>query len=213
MGTVFAHPCPEEGWGAVMSQRTLIAVEDQQSEQLATEAIFTAVYDELRNLAHQKLRHEQPGQALETTELVHEAFLRLIGPNQDASWENQGHFFAAAAEAMRRILIELARRRKCRRHGGDRNRVSLDQACPCLLAASDDLLDINDAIDRLEIVEPQKARLVKLRFFAGMTIAEASRALGISHATAERHWAFSRAWLYCELGHKEGNESGNGVPN
>jgi RNA polymerase sigma factor (TIGR02999 family) len=188
-----------------MGNVTKMLGEISSYEPQATESLFPLVYDELRRLAHRKLRHEKPGLTLQTTDLIHEAFLRLVGT--DIPWENERHFFAAAAEAMRRILIELARRKQRQKHGGGRKRVNIEQACPATSPPGDDLLAINDAIEKLALITPEKVELVKLRFFAGMTIDEAAGALGISHATAERHWAYARAWLYCELNRGAGQSN------
>jgi RNA polymerase sigma factor (TIGR02999 family) len=158
------------------------------------------VYEELRKLAATRLVQEKPGQTLQPTALVHEAYLRLLGPaGVDMQWNNRGHFFAAAAEAMRRILVESARRKSRIKHGGERRRVDLDLACAVSDAPSIDLLALDEALTKLATNEPIKAELVKLRFFAGLTMPEAAAALDISLATAERHWTFARSWLYMQL--------------
>jgi len=162
------------------------------------EELVPLVYEQLRNLAAQKMAHEAPGQTLQATALVHEAWLRLGGDQQPA-WENRAHFFAAAAEAMRRILIERARRRKALRHGADVRRVNLESVQEAMEADDDSLLAVHEALDRLARHDAEKAELVKLRFFAGLTIEEAARALGLSEATAKRHWTYARAWLYREI--------------
>jgi RNA polymerase sigma factor (TIGR02999 family) len=154
------------------------------------------VYDELRQLAAARLAHERPGQTLDATALVHEAYLRLVG---DQRFEHRGHFFAAAAEAMRRILVEAARRKNLPRHGGGRRRVELNEAHR-VLESSDDLLVLDDALDRLGAEDPTAVAIVKLRLFAGLSVEEAAEALGLARATAYRHWTFARAWLRCELG-------------
>jgi RNA polymerase sigma factor (TIGR02999 family) len=164
----------------------------------AFDELLPLVYSELRSLAAQKLRHEGPGQTIQATALVHEAYLRLVGP-RDPSWESRAHFFSAAAEAMRRILIERARAKKRIKRGGGAQRLDLEQldlTCP---APSDELLALDEALERLGQQDPSKAELVKLRFFAGMTTEQAAELLGISRATAERHWSFARAWLYREI--------------
>jgi RNA polymerase sigma factor (TIGR02999 family) len=168
----------------------------------ATSQLLPVVYDELRRLAAQKLAHEPPGMTLQPTALVHEAWLRLVGSTADSAnaphWEGRGHFFAAAAEAMRRILIDLARRRKTARRGGGWQRVpleDLDQPGE----SPGDVLAIDEALTRFAAEEPAKAELVKLRFFGGLTMNEAAEALGISVATAERWWAYARVWLLSEL--------------
>jgi RNA polymerase sigma factor (TIGR02999 family) len=156
------------------------------------------VYDELRRLAAQKMARESPGQTLQATALVHEAWLRLGGDQQPA-WENRAHFFAAAAEAMRRILIDRARRRKAVRHGADVRRVSLQDLELAAEADDERLLAVHEAVERLAAHDAAKAELVKLRFFAGLTLDQAARVLGFSEATAKRHWAYARAWLYREI--------------
>src|SRR5262245_32305679 len=166
--------------------------------------LLPLVYDELRRLAAGHMANEKPGHTLDATALVHEAWLRLVPAKPPAAFANRGHFFAAAAEAMRRILVEAARRKGRERHGGGRRRVDLDAgalAAGALAAESpgDDLLAIDEALTRLADLDPGRAELVKLRFFAGLTMPEAAAALGISLATAERHWAFARTWLYAEL--------------
>ena len=160
--------------------------------------LLPRVYDELRRLAAAKLAHERPGQTLDATALVHEAYLRLVGPDGALHFANRGHFFAAAAEAMRRVLVENARRKACAKHGGGRRRIDLD-AVVAPATSGDDLLALNEALERLQAESPTRAELVKLRFFAGLTMAEAAEALGLSLATVERHWAYARAWLYAAL--------------
>jgi RNA polymerase sigma factor (TIGR02999 family) len=151
-------------------------------------------------LAAAKLAHEKPGQTLQATALVHEAYLRLVGPTGNGQdWNSRGHFFAAAAEAMRRILVEDARRKNSSKRGGQRQRVELDSACVLVESRSLDLLALDEKLIEFAAVEPAKAELIKLRFFAGLTMAEAAAVLGISLATAERHWTFARSWLYAEL--------------
>lgn len=178
--------------------RILNAIE--QGDEGATDELLPLVYEELRILAAQKLSKESPGLTLQATALVHEAYLRLVGCS-NLQWDGRGHFFAAAAEAMRRILVEDARRKKQHRHGGGRQRVTLDES---LIGTSptmppDDLLALNKALQKLECADKTKADLVKLRFFAGLTGNQAAQALGISHATAERYWAYARAWLKLEI--------------
>ena len=157
------------------------------------------MYDELRKLAAARLAGEAPGNTLNATALVHEAYLRLVGPADAARWDNRGHFFAAAAEAMRRILVEAARRKKREKHGGDRNRVDLGAAQPAAPDARHDLVALDAALTRLAAEDPQAAKLVELRHFTGLSVAEAAQALGISPRTADRVWAFARAWLHREL--------------
>ena len=177
--------------------RILSAIE--QGDPQAAEQLLPLVYDELRKLAAQRLAQERPGQTLQATALVHEAYLRLVDPDGAARWNSRGHFFAAAAEAMRRILVENARRKRRLKRGGDRRRIDLDQLRPVADSAPDDLLALDEALTRLAARDPRRAELVKLRFFAGLTMPEAARALGLSLATAERHWTFARTWLYAEL--------------
>lgn len=165
----------------------------------AAEELLPLVYDELRKLAATYMDRESPGHTLQATALVHEAFLRLLGSGEDIGWNSRGHFFGAAAEAMRRILIENARRKQRRKHGGGRRRVSLDMACDAMQVPSEELLALDEALTRFAAVDPVKAKLVELRFFAGMTIPETAAAMGISTATANRYWTFARAWLYAEL--------------
>ncbi len=156
------------------------------------------VYAELRKLAAQKMAREAPGQTLQATALVHEAWLRLGGEHQP-SWENRAHFFAAAAEAMRRILIDRARRRNADRRGGQAPHVRLEDLELAEEADDDQLLAVHEALERLAAHDASKAELVKLRFFAGLTLPEAARVLGYSEATAKRHWAYARAWLFREI--------------
>jgi RNA polymerase sigma factor (TIGR02999 family) len=165
----------------------------------AANQLLPLVYDELRRLAGQRLAREAPGQTLQATALVHEAYLRLVDAGQAPHWNSRGHFFAAAAEAMRRILVEQARRKQRVRHGGGRARIDLDEECAVVQPPSDDLLALDEALTRLAARDPVRAELVKLRFFAGLTMPEVAEALGISLATAERYWTFARTWLYAEL--------------
>src|SRR5262245_13530802 len=165
----------------------------------AAAELLPLVYDELRRLAAGHLARERPGQTLQATALVHEAYLRLVGPDPGRPWNGRGHFFAAAAEAMRRILVEAARRKGRERHGGGRRRVALDDAPPDPNGRADDLLALDDALAALAAEDPAKAELVKLRYFAGLTLEEAAACRGISLATAKRHWAVARAWLYDAL--------------
>jgi RNA polymerase sigma factor (TIGR02999 family) len=170
--------------------------------------LLPLVYDELRRLAAARMAEERPGQTLQATALVHEAYLRLISGGRPDGWDGRGHFFAAAAEAMRRILVEAARRKGRARHGGGQRRIDLDESALVAETPGDDLLAIDEALTRLAKLDPMRAELVKLRFFAGLTMPEASAALGISLATAERHWAFARTWLYAELSDSQQSESG-----
>jgi RNA polymerase sigma factor (TIGR02999 family) len=177
--------------------RILSAIEGGDPD--AAAQLLPLVYDELRKLAAQKMAREAPGQTLQATALVHEAYVRLVDGDKAPHWNSRGHFFAAAAEAMRRILVENARRKRRVKHGGGRQRIDLDEACPVVQPPSDDLLALDEALTRLAERDPLRAELVKLRFFAGLTMPEAAQALGLSLATAERYWAFARVWLYAEL--------------
>ncbi|MEX2306366.1 MAG: ECF-type sigma factor [Pirellulales bacterium] len=171
----------------------------EQGDPAAADQLLPLVYEELRKLAAQRLSHEKPGQTLAATALVHEAYVRLVDHEAAQHWNSRGHFFAAAAEAMRRILVENARRKASLKHGGGRQRVDLDSACSATEPPSLDLLALDEALSKLAATEPAKADLVKLRFFAGLTMPEAAVAMGISRATAERYWTFARSWLYAEL--------------
>ena len=177
--------------------RILLAIE--QGNTKAAEQLLPLVYDELRKLAAQKLAREKPGQTLQPTALVHEAYLRLVGADPQQSWDNRSHFFAAAAEAMRRILVERARRRKRLRHGGGRRRLDLQEAVSRSDSPHEELLALDEALTKLATREPAKAELVKLRYFAGLSIDEAADLLRISRTTAKRYWAFARAWLLAEI--------------
>jgi RNA polymerase sigma factor (TIGR02999 family) len=177
--------------------RILCAIE--QGDPHAAAQLLPLVYDELRQLAAQRLAQEKPGQTLEATALVHEAYLRLVGPDKAQRWNSRGHFFAAAAEAMRRILVEQARRKQAARHGGGRLRLDLPADLAAPEASSGDLVALDEALGRLEGHDPDAARLVKLRYFAGLSHQEAAQALGISRGTADRLWALARAWLFRQL--------------
>lgn len=181
-----------------MQDVTLILHQIESGDPQAQERLLELVYAELRKLAASKLSRELAGQTLQPTALVHEAWLRLGGDEQPA-WQNRAHFFGAAAEAMRRILIDRARKRHALRHGGGQERVNLDAPGAMEVAGpggDDELLAVNEALDRLAVEHPRKAQLVKLRYFAGLTIEQAAEALTISAPTAKRDWAFARAWLY-----------------
>jgi RNA polymerase sigma factor (TIGR02999 family) len=157
--------------------------------------LLPLVYDELRKLAAVRMAEEVPGHTLDATALVHEAYLRLVGPADTARWDNRGHFFAAAAEAMRRILVDAARRKAAAKHGGEFARLELEPDLAAAREPREDLVALDEALDRLAAADPLKAELVKLRYFAGLTLPEAAAALGLSERTAGRHWAFARAWL------------------
>jgi RNA polymerase sigma factor (TIGR02999 family) len=182
-----------------MSEVTSILSAIDQGDPHAARQLLPLVYDELRKLAADKIASERPGQTLQATALVHEAYLRLVDVKQAQRWNSRGHFFAAAAEAMRRILVEQARRKGRLKHGRGRQRVDLESGCLVSAAPSTDLLALDEALSRLAETEPAKAELVKLRFFAGLTMPEAAAALEVSLATAERYWTFARSWLYAEL--------------
>jgi RNA polymerase sigma factor (TIGR02999 family) len=182
-----------------MSDVTRILSAIEQGDPQAPERLLPLVYEELRRLAAQKMAQEKPGQTLQATALVHDAYIRLVDVAQPQDWKSRGHFFGAAAEAMRRILVEQARRKKRQRHGGEHRRLDLDQLQLSDPADNDELLALNDALDRLANEEPATAAVVKLRYFAGLTIEEAAEALGISVRTANRDWAFAKAWLYQQL--------------
>ena len=178
-----------------MSEVTRILSAIEQGDPHAGEQLLPLVYDELRRLAAARLAQEKPGQTLQATALVHEAYLRLVDTDKAQHWDSRAHFFAAAAEAMRRILVEQARRKRSRKHGGGLARQELDEAEVAAPEAPEDLLALDEALDRLAARDPAKAELVKLRYFAGLPEEEAAAALGISRATASRWWAFARAWL------------------
>ena len=177
----------------VMSDVTRILNQIEQGDQSGAEQLLPLVYDELRRLATAKLAHEPPGNTLQATALVHESYLRLVGG--EVQWNGRGHFFGAAAEAMRRILVEQARRRRAQKRGGDRIRIDLPAGLIPDDRTSEKLLDLHEAISEFERESPQKAELVKLRFFAGLTKHQAAEVLGISSTTADRYWAYARAWL------------------
>jgi RNA polymerase sigma factor (TIGR02999 family) len=181
-----------------VSQVTRILNAIESGDPSAAEQLLPLIYDELRLLAAQRLAQEQPGQTLQATALVHEAYLRLVGDGREHKWDHRGHFFAAAAEAMRRILVDAARRKHAVRHGGGMHRVELKDNHR-IAQSPEGLLELDDLLTRLACEEPAKAELVKLRFFAGLSTPAAASTLGISVATAERWWVFARAWLLSEL--------------
>jgi len=174
--------------------RILSAIE--QGDAQAAEELLPLVYDELRKLAARRMAQEAPGQTLQATALVHEAYVRLVDVEKAQHWDSRRHFFAAAAEAMRRILVENARRKGRKKRGGEYERVDLREADLVVTVPDDKLLAVDEALQQLAEESPQKAELVKLRFFAGLTLEEAAETLGISRTTAYRHWAYARAWLY-----------------
>ena len=191
-----------------MKDVTSILSSIEQGDPRAAEQLLPLVYDELRKLAAQRLAREAPGQTLEATALVHEAYLRLVDQKTAPRWDGRGHFFAAAAEAMRRILVENARRKQSEKHGGGVARRDLDLVEPVAVASNDfsDLLALDEALTRFATIDPAKAELVKLRYFAGLTLDDCASMLGISLATAKRSWAYSRAWLFRAI---EGRSPGN----
>jgi RNA polymerase sigma factor (TIGR02999 family) len=178
-----------------MSEVTRILTAIEQGDSGAAAQLLPLVYDELRKLAAQKLAHEQPGLTLQATALVHEAYLRLTGKDQTRLWDSRGHFFAAAGEAMRRILVEQARRRHAAKRGGQRQRVELSESDLATSMPDDELLALNDALEQLATTDPGAAKLVQLRFFAGLNMSEAAQALGMSVRSAHDLWAYARSWL------------------
>ena len=198
-----------------MNEITSILSAIEQGDSHAAERLLALVYAELRRLAAQKLAHEQPGQTLDPTALVHETYLRLFGDGAKPQWENRRHFFGSAAEAMRRILIEIARRKKRERHGGDRQQVELPiqdlplQNLPGVDDSGDEqLLALHEALVKLAVEDPTAANLVELRFFSGLSIEQAGEILGFPRATAYRHWNYARAWLRCEI-QRSNSSTGN----
>ncbi len=187
-----------------MSEVTKILCAVEQGNPQAAEQLLPLVYDELRRLAAQKLAQETPGQTLQATALVHEAYLRLMGAQRLQSWDSRGHFFAAAAEAMRRILINRARDKKRVKRGGVHHRVDLDRIEIALDTNDEQLIALDEALSQLAVEDPAAARLVNLRFFAGLTLKDAAASLALAPRTAERQWAYARAWLYARLRHDDG---------
>ncbi len=182
-----------------MSDVTRILSQIESGDPSAADQLLPLVYDELRKLAAQRMAQEKPDQTLQATALVHEAYLRLVDFDKAQHWDSRGHFFAAAAEAMRRILIDQARTKHSQRRGGGRQRQALEHVDIAEPEPSVDLLAMNQALERFEQVDKPKADLVKLRYFAGLTIPQAAEVLGISSATADRYWAYARSWLHAEL--------------
>jgi RNA polymerase sigma factor (TIGR02999 family) len=182
-----------------MSDVTQILSQIEQGDPSAAEQLLPLVYGELRKLAAAKLAQEKPGQTLQATALVHEAYLRLVDAENLDEWKSRGHFFGAAAEAMRRILVDNARRRQRPKHGGDRNRVDLETSLVMTSDRADQLLALEEALQKLAAESPEKAELVKLRYFAGLSHQEAAKALGVSRATADRYWAYAKVYLHCEM--------------
>ncbi len=192
-----------------MSDVTRILNAIERGDAKATDKLLPLVYEELRILAAQKLSHEAPGQTLQATALVHEAYLRLVGDGPQ-NWNSRGHFFAAAAEAMRRILVENARQKRGLKYGGRLQRVDLDDIAvgDTHEHVADDLILLDEALAKFAKMDKLKADLVKLRYFAGLTIQQAAQALNISHATAERHWDYARSWLHAEIKQRRGTTAG-----
>ena len=191
--------------GVAMSDVTRILNAIERGDVKATDELLPVVYEELRLLAAQKLSKEPPGQTLQATALVHEAYLRLLG-DEGQTWQSRGHFFGAAAEAMRRILVENARRKQRLKRGGDYQRVEFDDIGLTVSGECDDLLALDDALEKLAQQDKVKADLVKLRFFAGLTNEQAAQVLGLSHNTVDRYWAYARSWLHLEITKGAGTE-------
>ena len=182
-----------------MSDVTRILSEFQEGNQAALEELLPLVYQELRKLASVRLANEKPGQTLQATALVHEAYLRLLGADTNQAWDSKGHFFAAAAEAMRRILVDRARQKNSAKHGGKQQRVEFDEERLSEAGDREDLLALDEALSRLEQIDEVKANLVKLRYFAGLTIDQAAASLGIGVSTANKYWAYAKVWLRAEI--------------
>jgi RNA polymerase sigma factor (TIGR02999 family) len=200
------YSAPGRLYSGAMKDVTQVLSAIEQGDPHAAERLLPLVYDELRQLAAQKLAQEKPGQTLQATALVHEAYLRLVDVEQAQRWNSRGHFFAAAAEAMRRILVEQARHKQRHKHGGGRRRVALDADQLAYRSADEELLTIHDALDRLAAEDPPAAELVKLRYFAGLSVEQAAEALGVPRSTAYAHWAYARASLQVLL------DAGTGPP-
>lgn len=189
-----------------MTDVTRILSQIQQGDSAAADQLLPVVYDNLRRLASQRMGMESPDPTLQPTALVHEAYVRLVNNDSDHSWESRGHFFSAAAEAMRRILVDHARRKHATKRGGELNRVAVMDIVENGRLNDGQLLALDEALSEFEELDPAKSRIVKLKFFAGMTIDETAKVVGISRATAQRHWAYARAWLFGKLTNGE-NES------
>lgn len=189
-----------------MSDVTRILSQIESGDPSAAEQLLPLVYDELRKLAAARLAQEKPGQTFQATALVHEAYLKLVDTEKVQHWNSRAHFFGAAAESMRRILVDLARRKQRPKHGGQRQRVELDDICCLTDDRAGELLSLHAALEKLEAESPEKAQLVKLRYFAGLSHQEAAQAMGISRATADRHWAYAKVFLRCEMQDEENPE-------
>jgi RNA polymerase sigma factor (TIGR02999 family) len=182
----------------MMTDVTRILNAIEQGDAKAADELLPLVYEELRHLASWKMSRESPGQTLQATALVHEAYMRLVG-TESQNWKGRTHFFTAAAEAMRRILIENARRKQRLKRGGGQKKVDLEDAEPAVAEPAEDIVALNEALEKLALEDPVKANLVKLRYFAGLTVKQAAEILGISQATAERYWSYARVWLFYEI--------------
>ena len=191
-----------------MTDVTRILSQIEQGDPSAAEKLLPLVYNELRKLAAARMANESPDHTLQATALVHEAYIRLVDVEKVQHWNSRGHFFGAAAEAMRRILVENARRRQSQKRGGLQHRVNLDEAQSLILAPAEDLLALNEALENLSLEDPIKADLVKLRFFAGLSHQEAAEALEISRPTADRYWAYAKVRLYCDIYEPDDSENG-----
>jgi RNA polymerase sigma factor (TIGR02999 family) len=182
-----------------MTGVTQILVSIERGDPHAAEQLLPLVYEELRNLAAARLAQENPGQTLQATALVHEAYVRLVHGQESRQWNGRTHFFRAAAEAMRCILVDAARQKQSLKRGGAFERIEFEALAERSAASASEVLGVHEALDKLAVLHPDKAELVKLRYFAGLTLQEAADVLGISRATADRHWGFARTWLYCEI--------------
>jgi RNA polymerase sigma factor (TIGR02999 family) len=182
-----------------MSDVTRILLQINDGDPSAAEQLLPLVYDELRKLAAAKMAQESPGQTLQATALVHEAYIRLVDVEKAQHWDSRGHFFAAAAEAIRRILVDRARAKRSLKRGGNRRQVEIEVAEPISAETNVDILALNEALDKLQAVDHVKAELVKLRYFGGLTVPEAAKVLGIAPATADKYWAYAKCWLRAEM--------------
>ena len=189
-----------------MSDVTRILQSIEDGDPRAAEQLLPLVYDELRKLAAAKMAQEKPGQTLQATALVHEAYMRLVDTENAQPWNGRGHFFAAAAEAMRRILIQNARKRDSLKRGGDLHRLTFNADFAAFIGPTDRMLELDEALSAFELADPVKAQLVKLRFFAGLSIAEAAMAMQISETTADRYWAYARSWMQREMSAESGSD-------
>jgi RNA polymerase sigma factor (TIGR02999 family) len=191
-----------------MSEVTRILSAIEQGDPHAADQLLPLVYDELRKVAAQKIAQEKPGQTLQATALVHEAYVRLVDVDRAQHWNSRGHFFAAAAEAMRRILIDNAREKRALKRGGDRKRIPLEEVDPPAGTPPEDLLALDEALEQLTRLDPTAGQLVKLRYFAGLSVEQAATALNVATATAYRHWTFARAWLHSQLAGRPTDSAG-----